>query len=71
MIFNDMFGMGIIEDRTMLMQVRFPRSKKNRINKKWKKNPNNYGPSNEIIQTARHFICHPIMADRIRKEFMG
>jgi len=61
----------IIEDSHLLSktQVRFPRSKKKRIRKKWAKQERNfsYRPSKEIYPMGDTILCHPIMAQKIRK----
>jgi len=57
----------IIQDVNMVEQVRFPRSKKRRIRKKWKNRPENYGPSTSLWMLKNGtIICHPIMVGKIR-----
>lgn len=45
------------------------RSKKKRIRKKWKKNPNNYRtvPSTEVLMFGDKCVCHPMVA-QVMKE---
>lgn len=50
-------------------QVRFPRSKKRRIRKKWAKQQRNYAsvPSNEILQMMGALYVHPNTWQRIKR----
>ena len=61
-------GMQIIENPNLLDQYCFPRSKRKRIRKKWGKDMNNYAPSTKIWQTAGRIICHPMMAQQIKRQ---
>lgn len=64
-------GFQIIESKTLVIkyQYRFPKSKRRRIRKKWKNNPNNYKtrPDPQYYLLNNQIICHPIMAERLRK----
>lgn len=62
--------MKIIESRFLLEQFRIPKSKKRRIRRKWAMRPENFRPnirSGYIFEGA--FVCHPKMAEILRKEF--
>lgn len=52
------------------MQVRFPRSKKKRIRKKWAKDSRNYRyvPWRKAYQLGDTVFAHPAMIESIRKE---
>ena len=52
------------------VQFRFPRTKSKRIRKKWAKRKENYrsGPSDDVYLMGGTIICHPIIADKIRKQ---
>lgn len=67
---NNLYGFDIIESHAMVetYQYRFPRSKKKRIRKKWDKRPNNFKtrPRKDFLQYGNHFICHPVMAAKLR-----
>jgi hypothetical protein len=50
-------------------QVRFPRSKKQRIIKKWAKRPENHQPSTQCYVTPDGtIVCSAPIAYRLRKE---
>lgn len=51
------------------VQVRFPRSKKRRIQKKWRKREANYRliPKRDVYRFGDALICHPVIAREIRK----
>lgn len=61
-------GIRVFEVPTMVGQVRWPRSKRKRIQAKWRKNPRNFGPAKHFIQNRRGDIyCHPVMAAELRR----
>lgn len=49
-------------------QVKFPRSKKKRIRKKWSKNHKYYSDvlSSKFYRYQDMIICHPVMARQVR-----
>lgn len=49
-------------------QFRFPKSKRRRIRKKWRKNPENFRtlPDTNFYQYGENIICHSKMARRLR-----
>lgn len=64
---NSMFynGLEIRENRYLLVQVRFPKSKRKRIRKKFKKDRDkNYGPDPKIYNCGGFFYAHPVTARR-------
>lgn len=52
----------IIINNHMIEQVRFPKSKKNRIRKKWANRIENFRPSTKIMIVEGSFVCHPSTA---------
>lgn len=62
--------MQILENHllTVTKQVRFPRSKKRRIQKKWRKRPGNIKtvPDRQCIMIGDKIICHPVVAAELR-----
>lgn len=51
-------------------QVRFPRSRKVRMRRKWAKNPRNWRDRMEplcIQVKGLGYVCHPLIANHIRK----
>lgn len=55
-----------------LVQVRFPRSKRKRIQKKWRKDDRNYAnvPSKSIMRippNGEHLVMHPEMYNKLLK----
>ena len=67
-------GLKIIEDTNLgsRVQVRFPRSKRKRIRRKWSKDQRNYvfKPDTAFYTNIKggYIICHPSMADEIRRQ---
>lgn len=61
----------IIENELLAdrVQVRFPRSKKRRIQKKWRNREANYRmiPKRDVYRFGDALICHPDIAREIRK----
>jgi hypothetical protein len=55
---------------TVRKQVRFPRSKKRRMRKKWAKQHRNYAtvPSTQIIQMMGVFYVHPETWQKIKRK---
>lgn len=55
---------------TEYKQVRFPKSKRKRIQKKWRKCLSNYAhvPSEAVYQVGFDVIAHPTTLYRIRRE---
>lgn len=55
---------------TKTFQNRFPRSKKKRIQKKWRNNHANYVtvPDPNYYVLGDKILCHPEMATRLEKE---
>lgn len=70
------FGFGYTSGYTIITspmmgdrrQVRFPRSKKKRIRKKWRKNPKYWAtiPWEKAVRQGNVLIMHPILAQRMR-----
>lgn len=64
----------IIESKwlTKRVQVRRPKSKKRRIQKKWAKRDENFRsvPDEHIYLAAGRIICHPQMARELRERFL-
>ena len=68
-------GLQIIPDRLMedrvWTQVRFPRSKKKRIRRKWAKQRKNFRevvtPWDKAFQIGNHLMRHPTMLERLEK----
>jgi len=55
-----------IESILMVEQFRFPKTKKNRIIKKWCKDKKNWRPMITFAHMANgSVICHPVVAERI------
>ncbi len=69
---NSLYGINIYHDRSMCnhIQVRFPRSKKRRMRRKWAKQQKNYRnvPRQEIIQTADGLYAHPETWEKVFKK---
>ena len=66
----DRFGaMRVVVDPEMIEQFRKPRSKSKRIQKKWRKDPNNYNPARYTLVDQRLGIiyCHPVLAQELRR----
>ncbi len=64
-----MNGIKIIESNLLVEQYRFPKSKKKRIRVKWAKRPANWRPDiKRAYQMGDAIICHPIMAQQIRRQ---
>lgn len=53
---------------TVTKQLRFPRSKKRRIQKKWRKRPGNIQtvPDRNCFVVGNRLICHPVVAAELR-----
>jgi len=68
---NKYGGFKIIESKTLIIryQYRFPKSKRRRIRKKWKKDQTNWKtkPDPQYYFLNNQIICHPIMAEKLRK----
>lgn len=62
--------MPIIENINLVVteQVKFPRSKKKRIKKKWGKNPKNFitKPDLSCYMFGNNVICHPVVAKELK-----
>jgi len=54
-------------------QVKFPRSKRKRIRKKWRKNPKYWRkrPDPSVYRMGNMIVGHPIMIRRIKRELEG
>ena len=67
----DLIGFRIITEEYMAdrKQVKFPRSKKRRIRKKWAKNPANYEwiPWDRVYQMGGTLVMHPMMLVKLKK----
>jgi vesicle coat complex subunit len=64
--------MTILENMNMLeTEYILPRSKKKRIIKKWKKNPNKQiiKPSTKYYVIGNTIVCHPIMRRKLLEQF--
>lgn len=65
-------GLKIICDDSLAdwKQVKFPRSKKKRICRKWAKNQKNYAyiPKNGYYQIGDMLIMHPTMLESLKRE---
>jgi hypothetical protein len=70
--FGAFTGLKIFPDRYMTerKQVRFPRSKKIRIRRKWAKNLKNWGevPSTKIWRMGDCLIMHPAMIEKLQRK---
>lgn len=67
-----LLGTGVRVDNTLCVshtweQVRFPRSKKRRIRKKWKNNQANWGrvPHYKVYRVGNMLLVHSVMLQRI------
>lgn len=51
-------------------QVRFPRTKKRRIRKKWAKRPENYKtiPWDKVYQMGDAIYAHPAMIEKLKRQ---
>jgi len=71
---NNLHGFEVIESKTLVIkyQYRFPKSKRRRIRKKWKKNQNNWRtkPDPQVYILNNKLICHPEMAEKLRKQML-
>ena len=71
-IVPNLFGLKVITDIYMVdrKQVKFPRSKKKRIRKKWAKNQDNYRwiPWDKVYQMGDTLIMHPSMLEKLKKQ---
>lgn len=67
-----LMGLKIIVDNCMAdwKQVKFPRSKKKRIRKKWAKNRKNYRwvAWTTVYRIGNVIVMHPIMLAKLKKE---
>ena len=65
-------GYRIVESLYLVkpIQVRFPRSKKKRMRKKWAKNPRNFTnkPSNEFLVSGDMIVGHPALVAELRRQ---
>ena len=54
------------------VQVRFPRSKKKRIRRKWVKDSRNYEmvPWDEVYVVNGHLVMHPVLAKQLTEEMV-
>lgn len=72
---NYLAGIRLIEDARMVdrFQVRFPRTKKARIKKKFRKDKRNYRtvPKKEILHSKINntMTCHPSVAAELRRYY--
>ena len=76
-ILGPMAGVRVLESEHLVIreQVRFPRSKRKRIRKKWAKRPENWAerPDPDIYRMADpitgrvQLVCHPETARRLRE----
>ena len=68
----NLFGIKVIVNENMAdwKQVKFPRSKKRRIRKKWAKDRKNYRliPWETVYQMGDTVVMHPMMLARLKKE---
>lgn len=66
----NIYGLPVYYDSDLVdrVQVRFPRSKKRRIRRKWAKQSCNFRhvPQTTIYVARDFIILHPAMADRLR-----
>ena len=62
--------MQIFENSLLVVtkQIRFPRSKKRRVQKKWRKRSENHGtiPDRNCIIAGDRIYCHPVVASALR-----
>lgn len=69
---SSVFSVGFFEDPYMRdwQQVRFPRSKKRRMRKKWAKQRRNFGfaPSPRIYRIGDTIIGHPEVIAKIKRK---
>ena len=65
-------GIPVVLDPRMgkYIQVKFPRSKKKRIRRKWRKNHKNYAwvSDGQVYQMGGRLYMHPAMWERLKKE---
>ncbi len=73
MLTNNFHGFKITESPTLVIryQYRFPKSKRRRIRKKWRKNLDNWRTKvdPQYYFQNNQIICHPEMADKLRKGY--
>jgi hypothetical protein len=60
--------LNLIENIYLEEQYRFPRSKKKRIQKKWKRDKRNWGPMRGVIVQGDNFYGHPSLIIPLRLE---
>lgn len=57
----------IFESSALVVQFRFPRSKKSRIRQKWSKNPANFKADPKVYQIQGKLYAHPQTARRMKE----
>lgn len=62
-----LLALEIYESTALIVQFRFPRSKKKRIRKKWSKNLANYKPDPKVYQIQGKLYAHPQTARRLKE----
>ena len=71
---NNLCNFQIVESKTLVIryQYRFPKSKRRRIRKKWRKDLKNYKtkPDPKYYFLNNRIICHPTMAEKLRKQML-
>ncbi len=71
---SSLYGIPIIinslAEHVSRIQIRFPRSKRKRIKKKWKKQEKNFRIDHKpaIYKTPAGFICHPIIYQQLQEQ---
>lgn len=59
----------IVVSPAMVLQRRFPRSKRRRIREKWRKRTGNFGPDLRVFELLGPykgtFICHPLVHNQL------
>lgn len=68
--YNNFGAMRVFTDANMVVQFRRPRSKRRRIQNKWKKNKANFKASKHALvdQSREMIVCHPIMYEEIKRQ---
>lgn len=66
----NIMGLTIIETvgATIREQIRFPRSKRRRIIKKWEKQEKNFTYTPTCFKVGNTLLCHPAVASLLRRE---
>jgi hypothetical protein len=66
-IFPPHSGVEVYESSALVVQFRFPRTKKRRIRNKWRNNPANFKPDPQVYQIQGKLYAHPQTARRLKE----